>query len=169
MITPSDMLSQAFLGQPLKGSSIPPTITPTIVQVKDEVGTVAVMYSWGWWWRWWCCRRLWWWRWWWKWWWWRCCLRWHYLASGGGAMMNNTGKLVTAVKSDSLNWGTWTCFYWEWNYYNLNVDKNNLNLFTRGKWKYSPQSWMGMSPASATERRERARKDTEHVLEKFHQ
>ena len=27
----------------------------------------------------------------------------HYLASGGGAMMNNTGKLVTAVKSDSLN------------------------------------------------------------------
>ena len=27
----------------------------------------------------------------------------HYLASGGGAMMNHTGKLVTAVKSDSLN------------------------------------------------------------------
>ena len=161
MITPSDMLSQAFLGQPLKGSSIPPTITPTIVQVKDEVGTVAVMYSWGWWWRWWCCRRWWWWRWWWKWWWWRCCLRWHYLASGGGAMMNNTGKLVTAVKSDSLNWGTWTCFYWAWNYY--------ITFLMLIKWKYSPQSWMGMSPASATERREKARRTQSIFWKNFHQ
>ena len=74
----------------------------------------------------------------------------HYLASGGGAMMNNTGKLVTAVKSDSLNWGTWTCFYWAWNYY--------ITFLMLIKWKYSPQSWMGMSPASATERRVKARR-----------
>ena len=46
---PSDMWSQAFLGQPLKGNSMPPAITPEIEQVKEEAGTVAVMYSWAGW------------------------------------------------------------------------------------------------------------------------
>merc|ERR1711936_1133394 len=43
--SPSDRCSQAFLGHPLKGNSMPPAITPEIEQVKEEVGTVAVMYS----------------------------------------------------------------------------------------------------------------------------
>ena len=41
------MCSQAFLGQPLKGNSIPPTITPEMVHVSELVATVAVMYNWG--------------------------------------------------------------------------------------------------------------------------
>ena len=45
VIAPSDMCSQAFLGQPLKGNSIPPTITPEMVHVSELVATVAVMYN----------------------------------------------------------------------------------------------------------------------------
>ena len=41
-----------------------------------------------------------------------------------------------------------------------------LELFHFGKCKYSPQSWMGMSPASATEKRVRATRKENIFLKK---